>query len=82
MLNLDEDGGHTEAQHKYVGHTEVDEEQVGAVAEVAVVPDYNRHQTVSDQAHDQDYRTHHRHQRLLERYKMIDFLCITLKYFH
>ena len=44
-------GGHAHAQDQDVGQAEVEQEQVGRVAQIAVLPDDDRHQTVANQAH-------------------------------
>lgn len=61
-MDLDEDSRHGDAEDEDVGQAQVEQEEVGRVAQVAVVPDDDWNETVADESDDEDEAARERHQ--------------------
>ena len=63
LHHFDEDGGHGDAEYEDVGQAQVEQEEVGGIAQVSVVPDDDGHEAIAHQADDQYQSARQSHQQ-------------------
>lgn len=60
--HFDEDGRHGDAEDEDVGQAQVEQEEIGGIAQVAIVPDDDGHEAVADQTDDENQSARQCHQ--------------------
>lgn len=63
LVDLDQDGGHADAKDEDVGQAQIQQEQIGRIAQVAIVPNDDRYEAIADQSHHQNQTARQHHQQ-------------------